>query len=157
MDEFKEQISEDVLNTLTMEDLWKNPGLKKYIQEKYPRAYLAITEPMREFGLYGFIKIAEAQKKLMSEALDIGSIEDFPKRDLRYALKVIKKNKVKSTKQLWVGGIPFKFELSTFVKHYASERTYSEWRQILKDIGTSKSNMERILTSYKNLFKDSTK
>ena len=37
MDEFKEQISEDVLNTLTMEDLWKNPGLKKYIQEKYPR------------------------------------------------------------------------------------------------------------------------
>ena len=157
MDEFKEQISEDVLNTLTMEDLWKNPRLKKYIQEKYPRAYMTITEPMREFGLYGFIKIAEAQKKLMSEALDIGFIEDFPKRDLRYALKVIKKNKVKSTKQLWVGGIPFKFELSTFVKHYASERTYSEWRQILKDIGTSKSNMERILTSYKKLFKDSTK
>ena len=29
MDEFKEQISEDVLNTLTMEDLWKNPGIKK--------------------------------------------------------------------------------------------------------------------------------
>ena len=157
MDEFKEQISEDVLNTLTMEDLWKNPRLKKYIQEKYPRAYMTITEPMREFGLYGFIKIAEAQKKLMSEALDIGSIEDFPKRDLRYALKVIKKNKVKSTKQLWVGGIPFKFELSTFVKYYASERTYSEWRQILKGIGTSKSNMERILTSYKNLFKGSTK
>ena len=156
MDEFKEQISEDVLNTLTIEDLWKNPGLKKYIQEKYPRAYMTITEPMREFGLYGFIKIAEAQKKLMSEALDIGSIEDFPKRDLRYALKVIKKNKVKSTKQLWVGGIPFKFELSTFVKHYASERTYSEWRQILKDIGTSKSNMERILTSYRKLLKDST-
>ena len=77
MDEFKEQISEDVLNTLTMEDLWKNPGLKKYIQEKYPRAYLAITEPMREFGLYGFIKIAEAQKKLMSEALDIGSIVGY--------------------------------------------------------------------------------
>ena len=157
MDDFKNQISEDVINTLTMEDLWNSPRLKKYIQEKYPRAYITITEPMREFSLYGFIKIAESQKKLMSEALDIGSIEDFPKRDLRYALKVIKKNKVKSTKQLWVGGIPFKFELSTFVKHYVSERTYSEWRQILKDIGTSKSNMERILTSYKKLFKDSTK
>ena len=156
MKNFKEQISEDILNTLTMEDLWENPNLRKFIQEKYPRAYIEITGPMREFGLYKFIKIAEAQKKLMSEALDIGSIDGFPKRDLRYALKVIKKNKVKSTKQLWVGGIPFKFELSTFVKHYASERTYSEWRQILKDIGTSKSNMERILTSYKKLFKDST-
>ena len=39
MDEFKEQISEDVLNTLTMEDLWKNPGLKKYIQEKIIKLY----------------------------------------------------------------------------------------------------------------------
>ena len=104
---------------------------------------------MREFGLYGFIKIAEAQKKLISEALDIGSSRP-------YALKVIKKNNVKSTKQLWVGGIPFKFELSTFVKHYASERTYSEWRQILKDIGTSKSNMEKILTRYKKQFKEPT-
>ncbi len=93
MEDFKEQINEEVLKTLTMEDLWKSPGLKKYIQEKYPRAYITISEPMREFGLYGFIKIAEAQKKIMQEALDIGSIEDFPKRDLRYALKVIKKIK----------------------------------------------------------------
>ena len=155
MDDFKNQISKDVLNALTMEDLWKSPGLKKYIEEKYPRAYITITGPMREFGLYGFIKIAEAQKKLMSEALDIGSIEGFPKRDLRYALQVIKQNKVKGDKQLWVGGIPFKFELSTFVKHYASERTYSEWRQILKDIDTSKPNMERILKSYRKQFKDS--
>ena len=58
MDDFKNQISKDVLNALTMEDLWKSPGLKKYIEEKYPRAYITITEPMREFGLYGFIKIA---------------------------------------------------------------------------------------------------
>ena len=36
MDEFKEQISEDILNTLTMEDLWENPNLRKFIQEKYP-------------------------------------------------------------------------------------------------------------------------
>ena len=48
---------------------------------------------MREFGLYGFIKIAEAQKKLMSEALDIGFIEDFPKRDLRNVLKLLRKIK----------------------------------------------------------------
>ena len=52
MDEFKEQISEDVLSTLTMEDLWKNPKLRKLIQEKYPRAYIEIPGPMREFGLY---------------------------------------------------------------------------------------------------------
>ena len=44
-----------------MEDLWVNPNLRKFIQEKYPRAYIEITGPMREFGLYKFIKIAEAQ------------------------------------------------------------------------------------------------
>ena len=33
MDEFKEQISEDVLNTLTMEDLWKNPRLKNIFKK----------------------------------------------------------------------------------------------------------------------------
>ena len=52
---------------------------------------MAITEPMREFGLYGFIKIAEAQKKLMSEALDIGSIEDFPKETFAMHLKLLRK------------------------------------------------------------------
>ncbi len=36
MKNFKEQISEDILNTLTMEDLWGNPNLRKFIQEKYP-------------------------------------------------------------------------------------------------------------------------
>ena len=40
MEDFKEQISEDVLKTLTMEDLWKSPRLKKLIEKKYPRAYL---------------------------------------------------------------------------------------------------------------------
>ena len=79
MDDFKKQISEDVLSTLTMEDLWKNPKLRKLIQEKYPRAYIEITGPMREFGLYKFIKIAESQKKMMQEALDIGSLDNFPK------------------------------------------------------------------------------
>ena len=155
MDDFKGKISKEVLDTLTMEDLWNSPRLKKYVQEEYPRAYLAITEPMREFGLYYFIELAENQKKMMQEALDIGSIENFPKRDIKYALKVIKQNKIKSDKQLWVGGIPFKFELSRFVKHYASEKTYAEWRDILKDIASSNSNIERILNQFKNKFKDS--
>ena len=55
----------------------KSSFKKKYVKEKYPRAYLAITEPMREFGFYHFIKLAESQKNLMREALDIGSIENY--------------------------------------------------------------------------------
>ena len=156
MDDFKGKISEEVLDSLTMEDLWKSPRLKKLVEEEYPRAYLSITEPMREFGLFNFIKLAEAQIKSIKEATNLGSRENFPKRDVMYAVKVIKKNAIKGDKELWLGGVPFKFELSTFVKHYASERTYSEWRQILKDIGASKPNMERILKSYRKQFKDPT-
>ena len=115
MENLKGKISKEILDTLTMEDLWKSPRLKKYVEEKYPRAYLEITEPMREFGLYYFIKLAESQKKAMQEALDMGSIENFPKRDINYALKVIKLNNLKGDKQLWYKGIPFKFELSRFV------------------------------------------
>ena len=137
-----------------MEDLWKSPRLKKLVEEKYPRAYLAITEPFREFGLYNFIKLAESQKSVMQEAIDLGSIEKLPIRNIDSALKVIKWNKLKVGKELWVSGVPFKFELSRFVKHYASEKTYGEWRQILKDIGAKKSNMERILEQYNNKFKN---
>ena len=153
MDDFKGKISKEVLDTLTMEDLWNSPRLKKYVEEEYPRAYLAITEPMREFGLFHFIELAENQKKVMQQTLEIGSIEKFPKRDIKYALKVIKQNKIKSDKQLWYKGIPFKFELSRFVKHYAVEKTYAEWREILNEISSTKSNIERILTQFKNKFK----
>ena len=59
MNDFKGKISEEVLDSLTMEDLWQSPRLKKLVDEKYPRAYLTITEPYREFGLYNFIKLAE--------------------------------------------------------------------------------------------------
>tara|TARA_X000000950_G_C13660648_1_gene555776 strand:+ start:285 stop:752 length:468 start_codon:yes stop_codon:yes gene_type:complete len=154
MDELKDKISKEVLDTLTMEDLWKSPRLKKLVEKKYPRAYLSITEPMREFGLYHFIKLAEEQVKSIKEATNLGSRENFPKRDVMYAVKVIKDNAIKGDKELWIGGIPFKFETSRFVKHYANEKTYSEWRAILKDIGTTKSNLERILERYKNKFKE---
>ena len=154
MDDLKDNISNEVLDSLTMEDLWNSPRLKKLVEEKYPRAYLSITEPMREFGLYHFIKLAEAQVKSIKEATDLGSRENFPKRDVMYAVKVIKDNAIKGDKELWIGGIPFKFETSRFVKHYANEKTYSEWRAILKDIGTTKSNLERILERYKNKFKE---
>ena len=59
MENFKDEISKEVLEILTMEDLYKSPNLKKLVKEKYPRAYLSITEPYREFGLYSFIKLAE--------------------------------------------------------------------------------------------------
>mgnify|MGYP001185557741 FL=1 len=154
MDDFKDNISEEVLDSLTMEDLWKSPRLKKLIEQKYPRAYLSITEPMREFGLFNFIKLAEAQIKSIKEATNLGSRENFPKRDVMYAVKVIKENAIKGDKELWLGGVPFKFETSRFVKHYASEKTYSEWRAILKDIGTTKPNIDRILERYKNKFKE---
>ena len=51
-----------------------------------------ITEPYREFGLYNFIKLAEAQIKSIKHATDLGSRENFPKRDVMYAVEVIKKN-----------------------------------------------------------------
>ena len=66
-----------------MEDLWKSPRLKKLVEEKYPRAYMAITEPFREFGLYNFIKLAESQKSVMQEAIDLGSIETVSYTHLR--------------------------------------------------------------------------
>jgi len=56
MDKDKEvELCKEILESLTIEDLWKSPRLKKLVEEKYPRAYLAITEPYREFGLYNFI------------------------------------------------------------------------------------------------------
>ena len=154
MDDFKGMISEEVLDSLTMEDLWNSPRLKKLVEEKYPRAYLSITEPMREFGLFNFIKLAEAQIKSIKKATDLGSKDNFPKRNVRYAVKVIKENNINVNKELWLGGVPFKFELSRFVEHYAKEKTYSEWRKILDDIGATKSNKERILDIYKSKFKE---
>ena len=154
MDDFKGKISKKVLDSLTMEDLWQSPRLKKLVEEKYPRAYLAITEPFREFGLYNFIKLAESQKSVMQQAIDLGPVEKLPGRNIDFAIKVIKKNKLKVDRELWVRGVPFKFELSRFVKHYVKEKTYAEWREILKDIGTSKSNMERILEQNKSKFKE---
>ena len=154
MDDFKGKISKKVLDSLTMEDLWQSPNLKKLVEEEYPRAYLAITKPFREFGLYNFIKLAESQKSVMQQAIDLGPVEELPGRNIDFAIKAIKSNKLKSDRELWVSGVPFKFELSRFVKHYVKEKTYAEWREILKDIGTSKSNMERILEKYKNKFKE---
>ena len=154
MDDFKSKISEEVIDSLTMEDLWKSPNLIKYVEKNYSRAYLAITEPYREFGLYNFIKLAESQKAFMQKAIDLGSLDNFPKRDVMYAIEVIKENEINGDKELFIGGVPFKFELSRFVRHYASKKTYSDWRDILKDIGATKSNMERILEQNKNKFKE---
>ena len=153
MDDFKSKISEEVIDSLTMEDLWKSPRLKKFVEEKYPRAYLTITKPFREFGLYNFIKLAESQKSVMQQAIDLGPVEKLPGRNIDLAIEVIKKNKLKFDRALWISGVPFKFELSKFVKHYVKEKTYAEWREILKEIATSKSNMERILEEYKSKFK----
>ena len=129
--------------------LWKN-----YLEENYPRAYLAITAPLREFGLYNFIKLAEAQKENVEKLIDLASDIDDPKKSIVHGIEMIKLNKLKKDTELWIGGVPFKFELSRFVKHYASKRTYTEWRNILKDIGASKSNMERILEQNKSKFKE---
>ena len=105
-----------------MEDLWQSPRLKKLVEEKYPRAYLTITKPFREFGLYNFIKLAESQKSVMQQAIDLGPVEKLPGRNIDFAIKVIKSNKLKSDRELWVSGVPFKFELSRFVKHYVRKR-----------------------------------
>tara|TARA_B100000886_G_C20257600_1_gene421477 strand:+ start:264 stop:614 length:351 start_codon:yes stop_codon:yes gene_type:complete len=116
MDEKKDEISKKILDSLTMEDLWKSHNLRKIIKNKYPRAYMSITEPYREFGLYSFIKLAESQQKVMEEAINLGSIDSFPGKNVDFALKVIKKNNLKANDKLFVSGIPFKFELSKFVE-----------------------------------------
>ena len=154
MDDFKGKISKKVIDSLTMEDLWQSPRLKKLVEEEYPRAYLAITKPSREFGLYNFIKLAEAQKENVEQLIDLAPDINDPKKSIEHGIKMIKLNKLKKDTELWIGGVPFKFELSRFVKHYASKRTYTEWRNILKDIGASKSNMERILDTHRRKFKD---
>jgi len=154
MDDFKGKISEEILESLTMEDLWNSPRLKNFVEENYPRAYLAITEPFRELGLYNFIKLAEAQKENVEKLIDLTPDIDDPKKNIGHGIEMIKLNKLKKDTELWIGGVPFKFELSRFVKHYASKKTYSEWREILKDIGTSKSNMERILERFKGNLKN---
>ena len=114
MENFKDEISKEVLEILTMEDLYKSPNLKKLVKEKYPRAYLSITEPYREFGLYSFIKLAELQKKFVDDAINLKVVKDSPGKNLKFALKVIKENKIKVNGELWVSGVPFKFELSKF-------------------------------------------
>ena len=108
MDGKKDKISKKILDSLTMEDLWKSHNLREIIKNEYPRAYLAITEPYREFGLYNFIKLAESQQKVMEEAINLGSIDSFPGENVDFALKVIKKNNIKANDKLFVSGIPFK-------------------------------------------------
>ena len=52
----------------------------------------------------------------MEEAINLGSIDSFPGKNVDFALKVIKKNNIKANDKLFVSGIPFKFELSKFVE-----------------------------------------
>ena len=82
MDENKDKISKKILDSLTMEDLWNSHNLREIIKNEYPRAYLSITEPYREFGLYNFIKLAESQQKVMEEAINLGSIDSFPGKNV---------------------------------------------------------------------------
>ena len=133
--------------------VWATVMILTNAAEKYPRAYLAITEPFREFGLYNFIKLAEAQKDNIKEIIDLSPDIDDPKKSLKHGIELIKKNGLGAGKELWIGGVPFKFELSRFIEHYSSEKTYAEWRKILKDIGATKSNMERILSNHRRKFK----
>ena len=100
------ELSKEVLGSLTMEDPWKSPRLKKLVEEKYPRIYSAIKAPFRDFRLYNFIKLAESQKSVMQEAIDLDLIENLPIRNIDSVLKVIKKNKIKVGKEFFVSGIP---------------------------------------------------
>ena len=149
----KIEISEEILKTLTMEDLWNSPRLRSFVEKKYPRAYLSITEPMREMGLYFFLKMADAQQKNIKEIIELNSNPDDSKKSLKYAIELIKKNGIGAGSEIWIGGVPLKFELSRFVENYANEKTFKEWRKILNDIGFPKSNTDRILTTHRRKFK----
>ena len=58
----KIEISEEILKTLTMEDLWNSPRLRSYVEKKYPRVYLNLTKPVREIKLAQFLYHAQAQE-----------------------------------------------------------------------------------------------
>ena len=118
-------------------DIKKRP--KYIIEKKYPRAYLSITEPMREMGLYFFLKMADAQQKNIKEIIELNSNPDDSKKSLKYAIELIKKNGIGAGSEIWIGGVPLKFELSRFVENYAKEKTFKEWRKILNDIGKIKN------------------
>ena len=42
MDELKDAISKEVLDTLTMEDLWKSPRLKKFVERLRKRKIISV-------------------------------------------------------------------------------------------------------------------
>ena len=120
----KMKIAKDVLESLTMEDLWNTPRLRSFIEKNYPRAYLSITEPLREMGLYNFIKLADAQQKYIKEIIELSPNADDSKKSLKYAIELIKNNGLRAESEIWIGGVPFKFELSRFVENYANARQY---------------------------------
>ena len=60
---------------------------------------------------------------------DLAPYTDDPKKSIKNGIKLIKENGLGTKTKLWIGGVPFKFELSTFVKHYSPERTYTECRK----------------------------
>ena len=147
------KISDEILETLTIEELFNNPKLAVVIEKAYPRAYLALTLPVREINLLSFIRLAEGQIKAVEDMANLAPYIDDQKKSLKHGIKVIKLNKLGKKNELWIGGVPFKFELSRFVENYAKEKTYKEWREILKDLRATKSNIERILEKYKSRFK----
>jgi hypothetical protein len=147
------QFTKEMLNTLTIDDLFRNPKLAQVVEKKYPTVYLFLTEHIREISLLKFLHYAKAQEENLEAMADLAPYTDDPKKSLKFAIKVIKENGLGAIMELWINGLPFKFELSKFVEHYAPERTYTEWRKILKDVGATKSNMERILALHSIKFK----
>ena len=39
----------------------------------------------------------------MQKAIDLGSLDNFPKRDVMYAIEVIKENEINGDKELFIG------------------------------------------------------
>ena len=57
MDDFKGKISEEVLDSLTMEDLWKSPGLKNYVEKNDLSQFVRIMGARGD--VQNFINIAD--------------------------------------------------------------------------------------------------
>mgnify|MGYP001203323945 FL=1 len=147
------EIAKETLKILTIGDLFNNARLAYIIEKKYPRVYLNLTKPVREIKIAQFLYHAQAQENAVKEMANLAPYTEKPPKNLKHGIKVIKDNGLGTETEIWLGGVPFKFELSRFVSHYAKERTYKEWRAILKDIGATKGNMERILELYGSKFK----
>ena len=87
-----DNLTKEIVEKLTVEDLLKNPKLALLLKKDYPKAYWALTSRMPEMSLMHFIKIADAQKETMKKMAELAPYTVDPPKNLKHAIRAIKNN-----------------------------------------------------------------